>query len=270
MKVNHFIIILTAIYINISLALKIKMEVFIAETYESLSRQAANVVKELVQSLNNPLICTASGDSPAGLYKEIVSLVNKNELDVSTWNFVSLDEWIGMNGSDEGSCRFYLDRQLFHPLQVTSNRLGFFDGKAVDLQKECDKVEDFIQEHNGIDIAILGLGMNGHVGLNEPGVSPELRSHVMEVHPVTKKTGQKYFNESKELNKGITLGLATILEAKNIILLVSGKHKAGIVKRIIEEDISEELPASILRNHKSLKICLDKEAASLLNSFRAA
>ena len=242
------------------------MEIFIADTYEEMSRQAAAAVKDLIQSKKNPLLCTASGDTPAGLYKKLISLINEDQLDTSTWNFVALDEWAGMNGSDDGSCRFYLDKQLFGPLQVAKDRISFFDGRADDLQKECDDVENFISERDGIDVAILGLGMNGHVGMNEPGTSMSLHSHVTDLDPQTQKIGQKYFKEQQQLTQGITLGLATLMDARHIILLISGHHKAEIVKRMLEEEISEQLPATLLRNHPGLKIYLDNHAASLIRS----
>ena len=128
----------------------------------------------------------------------------------SDWYFLSLDEWVGMNGEDEGSCRFHLNNQLFNPLNVKEDHIGFFDGQEKDLERECDKIENFITGHGGIDIAILGLGMNGHVGMNEPGTSLSLRSHVTELDSLTKKIGQKYFKKEQELSKGITLGLATL------------------------------------------------------------
>jgi glucosamine-6-phosphate isomerase len=243
---------------------KQSMEIFIADTYTDLSKQAANDTVQLMQSRNNPLLCAASGDTPAGLYKEIVDKVNKNELDISEWSFVGLDEWVGMNGSDEGSCRFNLSEQLFQPLRITDNKISFFDGRANDLDKECKDVESFIRKHEGIDVSILGLGMNGHVGMNEPGTSLTLRSHVTALDPVTQNVGQKYFKKEQQLKEGITLGMATMMESKHIILLVSGSHKTEIVKKVLEGDISEELPGSLLRNHPSLKIYLDKDAARLI------
>lgn len=242
------------------------MEIIISETYDALSGQAALTVKELARLRQHPLLCTASGDTPAGLYKELVALAGKKELDTSSWNFVGLDEWVGMNGNDEGSCRYYLDRQLFNPLDVKADRISFFDGKADDLQSECENTETFIRQHEGIDIAILGLGMNGHIGMNEPGSSPALRSHVRALDAVTQTVGQKYFSEKKDITHGITLGLATLMAARHLILLVSGRHKAEIVKRVLEEDIAEQLPASLMRNHKNLSVFLDREAALLLHS----
>lgn len=240
------------------------MEIFIPDTYQALSMQAADDVIKLMKSRSHPLLCAASGDTPAGLYKEIVGKVNKNELNISDWSFVGLDEWVGMNETDEGSCRFNLNDQLFNFLKIAGDKIGFFDGRTNDLDKECEDVESFIQKHEGIDVAILGLGMNGHIGMNEPGTSPALRSHVTALDPITQKVGQKYFKQQQQLKEGITLGIATLLESKHIILLVSGSHKAEIVKKMLEGDISEKLPGSLLRNHPSLKVYLDKNAASLI------
>src|SRR4051812_49279735 len=116
------------------------MKIFVADTYEGMSKKAADDIILLMQQLRQPLICTASGDSPAGLYRELVQRVNAKESNIADWYFISLDEWGGMNGSDEGSCRFHLNNQLFDPLDVADERIIFFDGRG-DLQGECVKVE---------------------------------------------------------------------------------------------------------------------------------
>ena len=240
------------------------MKIFIGETYELMCRSALEKIVELTALFKHPLLCTASGDTPAGLYKQLVSDVQQKKIDVSQWLYIGLDEWMGMNGNDEGSCRFHLNNQLLTPLKVKEEQISFFDGKAIEPVKECEKAENYISRNRGIDIAIVGIGMNGHVGMNEPGTQPQLRSHVTEIHHETQKVGQKYFKEKQQLTQGITLGLANILEARNVILLASGSHKAAIIKQVLEGEINDKFPASILRNHPALYIYLDKEAASLL------
>jgi galactosamine-6-phosphate isomerase len=187
-----------------------------------------------------------------------------NQTDISTWHYLGLDEWGGMNGSDEGSCRYHLNNQLFDQINRDDEKICFFDGRAENLEEECSRVEMFIQQQGGIDVAILGLGMNGHIGMNEPGTSLTLRSHVADIDPQTQKIGQKYFKQEVQLNKGVTLGIATLLEAKHIMLLVSGANKAEIVYRILNEDPSEQLPATLIKDHPGLKVYLDKGAAKLL------
>ena len=243
------------------------MKIFVADTYDTLSKQAADDLIQLMQSRKDSLLCTASGDTPAGLYKKLIEKVNQKDLNISGWSFVGLDEWGGMNGNDEGSCRYYLNEQLFYPLNIPGNKISFFDGSAMDLTKECEATENFIRQHNGIEVAILGLGMNGHIGMNEPGTSPALRSHVAELDPITQKVGQKYFKKEQELTKGITLGLKTLMESRHIFLLVSGSHKAEIIKKVLEGEISEQVPASLLRNHPGLVVYVDKAAAQLISSL---
>jgi glucosamine-6-phosphate isomerase len=241
------------------------MKIIVAESYESMSQQAADEVVRLMDKADEPLICTASGDSPAGLYKHLVAKVRSGDVGIAGWFFIGLDEWEGMNGDDEGSCRYHLNKQLFGPLQVKEEKISFFDGRA-DADGECRKAESFIEEKGGIEIAIVGLGMNGHIGMNEPGTPASLGAHMADIDAITRQVGQKYFHNPQTLSRGITLGIADIMKAKHVFLLVSGKHKAGIVRRVIESEISEELPAGLLKTHPGFVIYLDKEAASLIRS----
>ncbi|KIC94974.1 glucosamine-6-phosphate deaminase [Flavihumibacter solisilvae] len=240
------------------------MKVFVADNYEEMSRMALQDVLQLMQLRTEPLICVASGDSPAGLYSQLVDEVRNKRIDVSHWNFVGLDEWVGLNGSDEGSCRYHLDNQLFNPLHVAEAKLRFFDGRAADMEKEIEEVESFIEKNNDIDVAIVGLGLNGHIGMNEPGTDATSRSHIAKLDPTTIQVAQKYFTGEQELTFGVTLGLETIFDAKHILLLVSGAKKAAIVKLMLEAEISTQIPATLFRTHPGLRIYLDKEAATLV------
>jgi galactosamine-6-phosphate isomerase len=242
------------------------MQIVIENNYESMSTKAAVRIMEIIAPLKNPVLSPASGDSPKGLYKEMIERINQKNIDTSAWYFVGLDEWLGMNGDDEGSCRHHLNNDLLMPLSIDEKRISFFDGKAKDIQNEIQKTNDFIKEHSGIDIAIVGLGMNGHVGMNEPGTDASLHSHTSEIDKITQQVGQKYFKQNREITYGITLGIADIIESRHIILLVSGNKKAAIVQRVLEGEISEEFPASLLRRHKNFGVYLDEEAASLLQN----
>jgi len=240
------------------------MKIIISNNYEAISEKAYKDIVTIMQAASKPLICVASGDSPSGIYKNIVKNVNSNEINIDSWSFLGLDEWVGLNGDDEGSCRYHLNRELFSPLAIAANRICFFDGAASDLEDECKITETHIKEHNGIEIAILGLGMNGHIGMNEPNTSIQTRSHIINLDPLTVEVGQKYFKKPQALTKGISLGIETLLEAKYIILVVTGAKKAAIVKQVLEGPISEAIPASLLRNHPNCSIYLDEAAASTL------
>ena len=240
------------------------MQIFIENSYESMSAKAADKIMEIIASIKNPVLCPASGDSPKGLYKEIIERIKQKNIDTSGWYFVGLDEWLGMNENDEGSCRYHLNHDLLKPLSIDEKNISFFDGRAKDVQSEIQKTSNFIKKNGGIDIAIVGLGMNGHVGMNEPGTDPSLHAHISEIDAITQQVGQKYFKQNQEITHGITLGIADIMEATHVILLVSGRKKASIVQRVFEGEISEQIPASLLRTHKNFSVYLDEEVASLL------
>lgn len=240
------------------------MQVIISEDYGSLSVQAAELVASFLKESTSPLLCAASGDSPVGLYKELIQLKEQGIIDTSNWSVVSLDEWIGLNLSDDGSCAYSIARYLTQPLGIENNRICFFDGRRQDTDSVCKEVEKFITSNGGINVAILGLGMNGHIGLNEPGTPVTIRAHVSNLDPLTKQVGQKYFDKPMLLQHGITLGIGNLMEAKHLILVASGSKKADIVKEMLEGPVTESLPASLFLSHPSIYIFLDKEAASKL------
>ena len=143
----------------------------------------------------------------------------------------------------------------YNPYAYTKKKC-FFDGKAINVESEIQKTSNFIKEHGGIDIAILGLGLNGHVGMNEPGTDPSLHSHISEIDKITQQAGQKYFKQTREISRGITLGIADIMDARHLILLVSGEKKAAIVQQVLEGEISELFPASLLRKHNHFNVSI--------------
>jgi glucosamine-6-phosphate deaminase len=242
------------------------MQIIVNESYKSMSEKCVNDLLEILLLLETPLLCTASGDTPKGMYQELIKQVREKQIDISNWHFVGLDEWAGLNGNDEGSCRYHLNNDLFYPLNIAHDKIIFFDGRAKNLQAQCDGIDDYIHLMGGIDVAIVGIGMNGHVGMNEPGISPSLHSHIADIDPMTQIVGQKYFKNEQQLSKGLTLGLASLHEASSIMLLANGTKKAGIIRKIFEDEISPKLPATLLLDHKKICIYLDKEAASLITS----
>ncbi|HUQ96652.1 MAG TPA: glucosamine-6-phosphate deaminase [Chitinophagaceae bacterium] len=240
------------------------MEIIIEPTYDALGERAAADLIAIATAHAAPLICPTSGSTPAALYRAMVRQIQAQNIDYSQWQFIGLDEWGGMNGKDAGSCRHFVDQELFEPLQISENRVYFFDGCAHNLQNECEKAEAFIKKCGGLTIATLGLGLNGHVGMNEPGTPVSLRSHVAKLAAETQQVGQKYFTTQKELSHGVTLGLATMLDAKHIFLLANGAKKAAIVKRVVEEKESSSVPATYLKQHPHFRMYLDSEAAQQL------
>jgi galactosamine-6-phosphate isomerase len=240
------------------------MQLVILETYNELCKRIADDLLQLTASLDQPLICPASGDTPLGVYHELVKRVNDKKLSMDNWNFVGLDEWMGLSSDDEGSCRNSLDKAFFHPLNIPETHISFLDGKSLDPKGECRNAEVYIQSLDGIDVALLGLGMNGHIAMNEPGTPKTSRAHISFITKETQEVGQKYFKTPTIIKEGLTLGIGTLLEAKHIMLMVTGSKKAAIVKRLLSSKETEDLPASFFLSHPHITIYLDKEAASLL------
>ncbi|HEX2535525.1 MAG TPA: glucosamine-6-phosphate deaminase [Chitinophagaceae bacterium] len=244
------------------------MELRIFTDNQQLARQAAADVLDWISGKEKPLLCVASGDSPAAMYRELSRKAKEGAWQPGRAFFAGLDEWWGKNGSDPGSCRQLLDEQLFNHLDLAPGQLCFFDGRAEQPGPELEKMNAFLEQHGPIDVAVVGLGLNGHIGFNEPGVDPTLRTHIIDLEEDTIRTGQKYFPGPQELSKGITMGLATLLEARHILLVVNGAHKADILSRALEGPVTGSLPATLLRHHPGLHIYADAAAASRLSASK--
>ena len=236
------------------------MKVIVSDTYDEMSKAAAQKAVEILSGIAKPLVCIASGDTPTGMYKNFVRMNDSGEAKIADWNFVGLDEWVGMNQDDEGSCGYYLYHTLLEPLKKNKEDYVLFDGKSNDLEGECNRVISFISKKGTIDLAILGLGVNGHLGLNEPGASEDHLAHVSQLSESTKSVGQKYFTSGKELKRGITLGLATLMNAKTIFLMVNGAHKKPILNWVINGEITNQIPGSLLQKHRNCYVFADRSA----------
>lgn len=240
------------------------MKVIICNDYDDLSKKTAGFIADFINEKPDALFCPTAGDTPAGTYKNLVELSNQGKVDFDGIKFVGLDEWVGMNEKEKGGCKNFVYENLFKPLNINSSNIKFFDACSDNLDGECKKIDNYINENGLIDLMFLGLGMNGHVGLNEPGVDFDSYSHVIKLDPTTKKVCQKYFKEKINLEKGITLGIRHFMESKCVILIASGAKKAEIVKKVVEGNITNEVPASILQLHNNCYLFLDSEAASML------
>jgi glucosamine-6-phosphate isomerase len=233
------------------------MTVQIFPNYEELSAATAQLIIEVLIQKPEALICIASGDTPLGVCK----LLAKSEPSLfDKCTFVGLDEWVGMDENDEGSCKYGIYEYLLKPLSIPQERIKYFDAKAVDLDSECQKINEFIASHGGLDVMLVGVGMNGHIALNEPNTSFETYAHVSDLEEITISVGQKYFKKPTVLTKGITLGLKHLQEAKLPILIANGAKKAPVIKKALTEEITEKFPASIIQKIPHSLVMLDYEA----------
>ena len=240
------------------------MKVIIRPTYEDMSAAVADIVLDQVTHKPTSLLCFASGDSPTGMLNILVKKIKEGKADFSNAKFVGLDEWVGMDRNDVGGCKHYMYEKFFDPAGIRNDQIGFFDAKAKDLKAECKMIDDFILANGGIDLIVVGIGMNGHLGLNEPGSLFTNYCHVVELEDSTKKVAQKYFSDSTVLTHGITLGLKHITEAKTTIVIAGGEKKAQIIQQIIEGPVTEKVPGSIMQTLKHGLVIVDVAAGSRL------
>jgi galactosamine-6-phosphate isomerase len=242
------------------------MELIIEKDYEGMSLKTARVIVDVVKQKPDALLCLAAGDTPKLAYALIGLLASKENVDISKCNFVSLDEWVGIPPENEGSCQFFLRSTVFGPLHIAEDKFHLFNSLSSDLQKECVVMDEFIRRKGGIDLMVVGVGRNGHIGFNEPGVPFEKYSHVVDLDETTTSVGQKYFKESTTLYKGITLGLNYLLESGTAVMIANGTKKAEVIRKALQEEITTEMPASIIRRHGNGIVVIDEEAASLLKN----
>jgi glucosamine-6-phosphate isomerase len=229
--------------------------------YEALSEATANLIIEILKQKPDALICIASGDTPLGVCK-FLAKSDKKLFEKCT--FVGLDEWVEMDENDEGSCKYGIFQNLLIPLNFPPERIKYFDARASDLDSECQKINEFIASRGGLDVMLVGVGMNGHIALNEPNTPFDIYAHVSELEEVTKSVGQKYFTKETILTQGITLGLGHLQEAKLPILIANGSRKADVVKKAVTQEITEQFPASIFQKIGRSIVMLDLEAAQKL------
>ncbi len=229
--------------------------------YEKLSRAVADLIGEYISAKKNSVVCLASGHTPRGVFECLIDDVKSNRLDIGECIFVGLDEWVGISASQKGSCRAMMDDDFFTTLQIPIAQIKFFNGVADDLEAEVKMMNEFIEEHGGLDIMLVGVGTNGHIAMNEPGTSFNSDAHISTLAEETKTVGQKYFPVSTKLDKGITLGLKHFREAKLPILMANAEKKTAIIKQTLASPATESLPSSVVHLISQGYIMLDDLAA---------
>lgn len=240
------------------------MQTIVKKNYEEISQYTAGLICDQVRRKPDSILCLPAGNSPTRTLELLHQIQQEGGVDFSRCRFVGLDEWVGIPPEDPGSCKGYVYRNFFEPLQIRPEQIVFFDACAQDLQNECDKVNAWLTQNGPIDLVLIGMGMNGHIGLNEPGSSFSEHAHLVDLDETTRRVCQKYFTTPVSLTRGITLGFADILSAAQPLLIVNGKNKAPVVKELIDSPVTEDFPASALKQLPNAMLLLDEDAASLL------
>lgn len=236
------------------------MNVIVYKNYEELSEVVAEKILLQISSKPDSVFCLASGNSTELCYQILVQKIVENSVDISKCSFVGLDEWVGIPPTNSGSCHYFFNKHLFEPLSMDSNQIIVFDGMSNNLEEECKKMDAIIKQKGGIDFMIVGVGMNGHIGFNEPGVSVDYYSHVIQLDEVTQSVGQKYFDTPTKLQNGITLGLKYFLESKTAVMMANGAKKMDIIKKTLDGKVDLTIPSTIIQKHQNALVAVDEKA----------
>ncbi|MBZ5752620.1 MULTISPECIES: glucosamine-6-phosphate deaminase [Metabacillus] len=237
------------------------MKMIEVKDYQEMSKRVAEYIIEKVRTSKKLNLGLATGGTPVGTYTNLIEDHKQNYTsyqDVTTFN---LDEYVGLSGDDSNSYRYYMNDQLFDHIDIHKSNTYIPRGDASDMQKECLDYEKLLTEHGGIDLQILGIGSNGHIGFNEPGTSFDSNTHLVELAPSTREANARYFSSLEEVpTKAVTMGIATIMKSKEILLLISGENKSEALSQLLHGEVNESFPASVLRNHPYVTIIADKAA----------
>lgn len=240
------------------------MHIVVCKDYEEMSRRAAEIVAEQVKKRPDGLISFPGGDTPLGMVHVFADMVNEGKVDISRTHYVSLDEWVGLSNEDEGSCGLFNQQNLLSRLQHPFAGTHIINGAAEDIESERVALNDYISQYGPLDVSVLGIGMNGHLGFNENGVDFDLDAHIIPLSETTRKVMTKYFGEKFHPTHGISQGIRQIMAAKTVILIANGAHKAEILKKAVHGPVTNEVPASVLQNHPNCYVVADEAAAALL------
>lgn len=243
------------------------MKVLVEKDYDSMSRRAAEIFIEEIRKKPDIILGLATGSTPIGTYKELINEYNKGNLDFSKVKSFNLDEYIGLDGSHPNSYRYFMDDNLFNHINIDKNNTFVPSGIAEDLENHCKEYDKMIDEAGGIDIQVLGIGENGHIAFNEPDEKLSNGTFVVNLTEETIMANSRFFDNNEEVpKKAISMGIGSILKAKKIVLLASGRKKANVIKELLGNDfITTKLPASFLLLHPDVTIIVDEEAYGKLD-----
>jgi len=241
------------------------MEIIKARDYENMSELGAQFLVDKLKGGEVEVLGLATGGTPVGLYKRLIKKINDEKLSLSHLHTVNLDEYIGLSADDPNSYHQYMETVLFKHIDIPKDQVQLPNGYAKDVSSECERYEQLIDHLGGVDLQLLGIGNNGHIGFNEPGSSFESRTKVVDLAPSTIEANARYFSsDNKVPRQAITMGIKTIMESKSILLLASGKEKAKAVAELIQGEVSEASPATVLQKHPNITLIADEEALSLV------
>ena len=241
------------------------MRIIVEEDYQSMSKKAALFVSGQVILKPETVLGLATGSTPLGMYRELIEMYKRGEVDFSRVKTFNLDEYYQLPHDDVQSYHYFMKENFFKHINIKEDNTHLPDGMAADIEEECREYERAIESSGGIDLQVLGIGENGHIGFNEPADSLNVFTGLVDLTEETIKVNSRFFASMEEVpTKAITVGMGTILKARRIILLANGEKKARAIRRTVCGQVTTQVPSSFLQLHPDVTLILDKAAAALL------
>lgn len=240
------------------------MKIIITEGYDEMSDKGAEIIAEVMRNNPRATLGLATGTTPIGVYKRLIEKNKKGEISFKEIKTVNLDEYVGLNGENNQSYRYFMNEQLFNRVDIDKANTNVPCGVAEDMEKECERYTALLKA-NPQDIQLLGLGSDGHIGFNEPGSPFDGHTHIVELEESTIRDNARLFDKIEDVPRSaITMGIADVMQAKSILLIANGANKAEAVRAMVNGEVNENCPASILQLHNNVTVIIDREAARLL------
>ncbi|NCC43119.1 MAG: glucosamine-6-phosphate deaminase [Clostridia bacterium] len=241
------------------------MRIIITKDYDDMSRKAANIISAQIITKPDCVLGLATGSTPIGTYDKLIEWYKKGDLDFSEVSTVNLDEYRGLDHDNDQSYYYFMMNHLFKHVNINLDQTHVPDGTEPDSDKACTDYEAIVKSYGGMDLQLLGLGHNGHIGFNEPADEFPKFTHCVDLTESTIQANARFFEKMEDVpTQAYTMGVGTIMQARRILLVASGKDKAEIVKKAFFGPVLPQVPASILQLHSDVTIVIDEAAASLL------
>ena len=237
------------------------MRVYCAKDYNHASRVAANIISAQVIIKPDCVLGLATGSTPIGTYEELIRRYEQGDLDFSKVHSINLDEYRGLSPENDQSYRYFMNTHLFDKINIDKKNTHVPDGQEPDKEKACRDYEEIIRVHGGVDLQVLGLGHNGHIGFNEPGSVFEKETHCVTLSETTREANARFFSSMDEVpTEAYTMGIGSIMQAKKIVVIVTGEGKREIVKKAFQGPITPDVQASVLQLHNDVILVGDEAA----------
>jgi glucosamine-6-phosphate deaminase len=241
------------------------MRIIVCENYEEVSKKAAQMILSQVTLKPNSVLGLATGSTPIGMYENLVKLNKSGDIDFSEVRTFNLDEYYNLPKNNDQSYHYFMHKNLFDHININPANVHIPNGMTDDVNAECKRYDELIKEADGVDIQVLGIGNNAHIGFNEPTINFEKGTHLVELEESTIEANSRFFDNIGDVpKKAITMGIGSIFKSRKIMLIATGESKAEAIYNTVYGKVVPEVPASILQFHNDIVLILDKDAAKLL------